>query len=280
MGVVRTLSILGVLLVAWTAGGAAVPARDDLVAADYQQGRTAFQQRCSACHTLAEDSAHLLGPNLWGLLGRRPGSVSGFAASDAMKKQTFQWDVEKIYAFIADPVGLIPGNRMLIPEPVPEQDRAAMIAFMLLETGGADWPRPAVAMVPETIDTTIPLSERYPSFYNHLMTNTTRYRMESADGELRFDVYFNTNGSLASSEPAITGFWNTVERRGMELFCYALDGIPASPSQLVECFPIAAMAIPRFAQELWTSKPTAGVTLHGGIMAGRPEPAAAPPSPR
>ena len=56
----------------------------------------------------------------------------------------------------------------------------------------------------------------------------------------------------------------------MEFFCYALDGIPGKPSQLVECFPIAAMAIPRFAEQLWTSKPTEGVTLHGGIVAGRP----------
>ena len=87
---------------------------------------------------------------------------------------------------------------------------------------------------------------------------------------VRFDAYFNADGSVSSSEKSIRGFWNTVERKGMEFFCYALDGIPARPSQLVECFPIAAMAIPRFAEQLWTSKPTEGVTLHGGIMAGRP----------
>ncbi len=266
------------LVLLWGAASvsAATPTRDELLAADYQQGRTAFQQRCSACHTLAEGGAHLVGPNLWGINGRRPGTAPGFAASDALKNTIFQWDTEKIYSFISDPAGLIPGNRMMIPEPVPAPDRAALIAFMLLETGGADWPRPATAGLADRIDTTRPLAERYPSFYRHLMTNTTRYRMETPGGELRFDVYFNTNGSASSSEPAIRGFWNTVERRGMEFFCYALDGIPATPSQLVECFPIAAMAIPRFAEELWTSKPVAGVTLHGGIMAGRPEPAAEP----
>ena len=159
---------------------------------------------------------------------------------------------------------------MLIPEPVPEADRTALLSFMLLEVGGADWPKPANATVQQKIDLTRPLAERFPSFFNHLMTNTTRYRMETPGGEVRFDTYFNADGSVSSSEKTIRGFWNTVERKGMEFFCYALDGIPARPSQLVECFPIVAMVIPRFANPLWTSKPTEGVILHGGIIAGRP----------
>jgi hypothetical protein len=31
------------------------------------------------------------------------------------------------------------------------------------------------------------------------------------------------------------------------------------------------MAIPRFAEELWVSKPQPGVLLHGGILPGRPD---------
>lgn len=265
------------MLIVFTAGallaaGAspATPTRDQLVAADYQKGRTAFLQRCSACHTLAEGGSNLVGPNLWGLIGREAGASPDFAASDALKGAGFRWDVARVWEFLAGPEKLVPGTRMLIPEPVPETDRSALMAFMFLEIGAADWPRPASAMVEQKIDRTKPLSERYPSFYNHLMTNTTRYRMETPAGEVRFDTYFNTDGSVSASEQSIRGFWNTVERKGMEFFCYALDGIPGKPSQLVECFPIAAMAIPRFAEQLWTSKPTEGVTLHGGIMAGRP----------
>jgi cytochrome c2 len=256
----------------FSAGGApaAAPARDQLVAADYQKGRTAFLQRCSACHTLADGGSNLAGPNLWGLIGRKAGASPDFAASDALKAAGFEWDVARVWEFLADPQKLVPGNRMMIPEPVPESDRTALMSFMLLEIGAADWPRPASATAGQEIDRTKPLSERYPSFYNHLMTNTTRYRMETPDGELRFDTYFNADGSVSSSEKSIRGFWNTVERKGMEFFCYALDGIPGKPSQLVECFPIAAMAIPRFADQLWTSKPVEGVTLHGGILAGRP----------
>ena len=253
-----------------TAVAAAAPTRDQLIAADYQQGRTAFLQRCSACHTLAEGASNLLGPNLWGLIGRKAGASPDFSSSPALSAAGFKWDVARVWEFLAGPEQLIPGTSMLIPEPVPAADRAALLSFMLLEVGGADWPRPANATVQQKIDRTKPLAERFPSFFNHLMTNTTRYRMETAGGDVRFDIYFNADGSASSSVETIRGFWNTVERKGMEFFCYALNGIPAQPSQLVECFPIAAMAIPRFADPLWTSKPTAGVVLHGGIVAGRP----------
>lgn len=253
-----------------TATMAAVPTRDELVKASWPQGRAAFQQRCSACHTLAQDGANLVGPNLWGILGRNAGTSPGFNASDALKAAAFRWNVEKLSAFLAGPEKLVPGTRMMIPEPVPEQDRTALIAFMMVETGAADWPRPAAADVPQQVDQTRPLSERHPSFFNHLMSNTTRYRMETAGGELRFDAYFNADGSVSASIPEIHGFWNTVVRKNMEFFCYALTGIPAKPSQLVECFPVAAMAIPRFSNELWKSNPVEGVTLHGGIVAGRP----------
>jgi cytochrome c len=248
----------------------AVPTRDQLAAADYQKGRNAFLQRCSACHTLADGGSSLVGPNLWGVIGRKAGTSPGFASSPALRAADVKWGLARIREFLAGPEALIPGTRMLIPEPVPEGERTALVSFMLLETGAADWPRPAAAMAGEKIDRSKPLAERYPSFFNHLMTNTTRYRMETPSGEVRFDAYFNADGSVSSSEKTIRGFWNTVERKGMEFFCYALDGIPGKPSQLVECFPIAAMAIPRFADPLWTSKPTDGVTLHGGILAGRP----------
>ena len=42
----------------------AVPTVEQLEKADYLSGKNVFQQRCSACHTLAENSANLIGPNL------------------------------------------------------------------------------------------------------------------------------------------------------------------------------------------------------------------------
>ncbi len=54
--------------------------------ADYISGKTTFQQRCSACHTLAENSANLVGPNLWHIFDQTIGKVTGFSYSEGMKE--------------------------------------------------------------------------------------------------------------------------------------------------------------------------------------------------
>lgn len=247
---------------------AAGPTRDELRNADYIRGRTAFEQRCSACHTLADGGGNLTGPNLYGLMKRTAGATPGFDSSPALSGAGFQWDPARLVDFIVAPAKVVPGVRMALPEPVPEADRVPLVAFVMLETGAADWPRPAAAMAKDpSMDRSRPISERFPSFWNHLMTNTTKYRMETPAGEVRFDAYFNTDGTVTASNPAISGFWQVDSR---DFFCYALRGVPATPAQFIECFPVRAMAIPRFAPELWSSNPTAGVTLHGGIERGRP----------
>lgn len=255
------------LLVAGMACGQQTLTRDDLAGADYVVGRRAFQMRCSACHTLTEGGSDLGGPNLWNVVGSKPGSRGAFPYSDALRNAGDPWTADRLDRFLADPAVVIPGNRMAIPEGVPSPDRLALISFMMLETGGADWPRPELPKVVVDPDRSKPLAERFPSFWNHLMTNTTRYRMVGPAGELVFKVYFNTDGSVTSDQKTLRGFWRADER---DFFCYALYGIPATPDQLVECFPIVAMSIPRFAEQLWESNPVEGVRLYGGILPGRP----------
>jgi hypothetical protein len=91
--------------------------------------------------------------------------------------------------------------------------------------------------------------------------------MVSGDDELIFEAYFQEDGSITTNTEA-SGFWHITER---DFFCYALHNIAIKPSEFVECFPIAAMAVPRFAVELWQSNPFDGVTMFGGIQPGRPE---------
>ena len=143
--------------------------REALIDADYKQGRLAFQQRCSACHTLGEGS-HLVGPNLGGVFGDKPGQKEGFNYSDAMRSAEFEWTPESVGEFIAEPAALVPGTNMMIPEGVPAADRVAMVAFIMLETGAADWERPVIE--DEALPEDASYAERYPSFWNHMMTNT------------------------------------------------------------------------------------------------------------
>jgi len=262
--------ILCGLLLAGMAHGQDTLTMDELKNADYLKGKQSFQGRCSACHTLADASGDIAGPNLWGVFDRVAGSKEGFGYSDTLIAADFQWSPDQLNAWLADPKGYLPGNIMGIPEPVPAADRIDLIYFMLIETGAVDWPRPETAMAEGQQDQSLPPSERFPSFWNHLMYNTVNYRWvdEAAGEELSFEAYNKVDGSIATNVKGMYGFWYITERN---FFCYALTGMPVSVGHMVECFPVAAMAIPRFAEELWVSKPQPGVELHGGMVPGRPD---------
>lgn len=236
--------------------------------ADYMKGKQGFQSRCSACHTLADSSGNIAGPNLWGVFDRVAGSKGEFTYSETLAAAKFTWSPDRLDAWLADPRGYLPGNIMGIPEAVPEAERRNIISFMLIETGAVDWPRPEINFAAEQTDRSRPPSERFPSFWNHLMFNTTRYRWVDEGEDYRFDAYFKTDGTVVTSDKKVEGFWHITDR---SFFCYALSGMPVGVGSMVECFPVAAMAIPRFADELWVSNPQGDVKLHGGMVAGRPD---------
>jgi cytochrome c len=246
----------------------AAPTMDELRNADYMNGKNAFQARCSACHTLADSSSNIAGPNLWGVFDREAGSKSDFGYSDTLRNADFDWSPARLYAWLGDPQGYLPGNIMGIPEAVPAADRTDIISFVMIETGAVDWPRPETAFSAAQRDASKPPAERWPSFWNHLMFNTTRYRWVDEGEDFRFDAYFKTDGSVATDQKGVEGFWHITDR---SFFCYALKGMPVGRGSMVECFPVAAMAIPRFADELWVSNPQGSVKLHGGIVPGRPD---------
>jgi cytochrome c2 len=253
--------------VAPVAGAQQRVTRDALAQADYVTGRRAFQMRCSACHTLADGGASLVGPNLWHVVGATSGGRSDYQYSDVLKGKAVRWSADTLDEFLADPQKYFAGTRMAIPEGVPMPDRLALLSFLMLETGGADWPKPALPKAVIDPDKSKPAAERFPSFWNHLMTNATRYYYQTPAGELVFKAYFNKDGSVSSDQSAIHGFWHIDER---DFFCYALYGIPLKPDTVVECFPIVAMSIPRFAEKLWETHPAENTTLAGGILPGRP----------
>ncbi|HML10162.1 MAG TPA: cytochrome c family protein [Stellaceae bacterium] len=72
-------------------------------------------QKCKICHSLDKGGANRVGPNLYGVFGRKAGSVAGFAYSDAMKNSDIVWDDDTLARFLRDPKGSLPGNRMSFP---------------------------------------------------------------------------------------------------------------------------------------------------------------------
>lgn len=104
---------------------AAIPAVAD--ADDAGDGARQFN-KCIACHSM-EPGAHLAGPSLAGLLGRRVGGAEGFLYSPAMEEAGFAWTAEKLDAFLADPQALIPGNTMPFGGMRNPGQRNALIRF-------------------------------------------------------------------------------------------------------------------------------------------------------
>ena len=100
-----TILALAVLLAGETAAWAA----DD--APEILHGQAQFKEICATCHT-SEPNKNKIGPTLFGLIGRRSGSVPGFSYSEAMRNAGIVWDVASLDKYLADPKGVVPGNKM------------------------------------------------------------------------------------------------------------------------------------------------------------------------
>jgi len=86
---------------------------------------------CRFCHTLEKGGENRVGPNLHRILGQPAAVVGEFAYSGAFiaaRENGLIWTPENMANFIADPHGMIPGNRMRYPpmlffETSPEKER-------------------------------------------------------------------------------------------------------------------------------------------------------------
>ena len=94
----------GLLLVAL------LPFCSALAAGDARRGEEIYS-RCVACHALAYDRT---GPHHCGVVGRRAGSVPGFAYSPAMKRSGIVWTEQTLDRFLADPMKTVPGTAIFV----------------------------------------------------------------------------------------------------------------------------------------------------------------------
>jgi cytochrome c len=102
-----------------------------LASADVQAGQTEVTHVCAACHTYNEGGPTLVGPNLYGVVGRKQASMPGFSYSDAFKgKMTGTWTYAALNTWLYAPMKDVPGTRMAFVGIPSDKQRADVIAFL------------------------------------------------------------------------------------------------------------------------------------------------------
>jgi cytochrome c len=97
--------------------------------ADLDRGAKIFK-KCASCHGVEKGGAAKVGPNLFGIVGKKKASFTGFSYSEGMKAKGGFWDKESINTFITKPKDFISGTKMAFPGLKKPQDRADVILFL------------------------------------------------------------------------------------------------------------------------------------------------------
>jgi cytochrome c len=100
-----------------------------LAMGDLSHGEKIFK-KCSACHMVASGGKNMIGPNLWGVIGRKTGSVSDYKYSKSLASYSKEWSFEEMNGFLIKPASYIKGTKMAFAGLRKEKDRASVILFL------------------------------------------------------------------------------------------------------------------------------------------------------
>jgi len=115
-------------------GGEAAPGAEILPAlakADPKKGEAAAAA-CKVCHSFDKGAPSLIGPNLYGVVGRKIASVEGFNYSPALKTKASEgdWTFEHLDLWLTNPQAFAPGTAMAFPGLPDLHTRADVIDFL------------------------------------------------------------------------------------------------------------------------------------------------------
>src|SRR5262249_8920441 len=99
--------------------------------ADIAKGQAAFVRQCAICHTIDKGGDNRLGPNLFGIIGKRAGTVAGFKYTNAFRNTAnFEWSEGLLGPWIALPAVMVPGTGMESFPGVSDRDKDDIVAYV------------------------------------------------------------------------------------------------------------------------------------------------------
>jgi cytochrome c len=104
-------------------------------AGDATKGFQVFKGTCGVCHLArndmsTNDAATKIGPNLYGVVGRKAGTVKHFRYSAAMHDSGVTWTPDMLRRYVHAPQKTIPNVRMAFPGLPNQQDADDVVAYL------------------------------------------------------------------------------------------------------------------------------------------------------
>lgn len=88
----------------------------------------AFAQ-CISCHSV-KPGQNGVGPSLHDITGRKAASVAGYAYSEPLKNAGLTWDEPTLDKWLAGPMQMVPGTKMVFPGMPDAARRKAVIDYL------------------------------------------------------------------------------------------------------------------------------------------------------
>jgi cytochrome c len=99
------------------------------LAADPAAGQKIFITQCGICHA-ATEGKNGLGPTLFGVVGRRAGSVPDFNYTTDHKNLSITWNAATLNKYLTNPRAMVPDTSMIYPGLKDNAKRADVVAYL------------------------------------------------------------------------------------------------------------------------------------------------------
>jgi cytochrome c2 len=125
----RWLTIMDIWILLAAAGAVAIGIAGMAHGQDVGAGAAVFKTQCSVCHSPLEGK-NLVGPSLFGIVGRQAGQIPGFHYSPANRDSGLTWDAATLDRYLTSPKDVVPKTIMPYVGLKDDQNRADLIAYL------------------------------------------------------------------------------------------------------------------------------------------------------